>query len=305
MKYLGDFATGAVVQFAFNTRDSTSALTSMTGSPVVKVYKHGNTTEVTTGVTLTESFDSRTGFHTVAVDTSADGTFYATANEFYIVLTAGAVDGVSQVGTVLAQFSIGNRGGGGGGGLDAAGVRSAVGLATNNLDTQLSAISNKTTNLPSDPADASDVAAAFTIVNSNVSTVNSNVTDVKAKTDTLPSSPAAVGSAMTLDAATDVYWAMIDFDVGTSADQYTVSWTKNGDVITSGITVPKISVTLRGASGTTLVSLASMTQIGSTGAYYYDEGSSRVTSGSVVLIDVQATIDGSTRRARKIVQNNG
>lgn len=55
--------------------------------------------------------------------------------------------------------------------LDAAGIRTAVGLATANLDTQLSAINSKTTNLPSDPADASDIAAAFSTVNSTLSTI--------------------------------------------------------------------------------------------------------------------------------------
>ena len=36
--------------------------------------------------------------------------------------------------------------------MDAAGIRSAVGLASANLDTQLSGIDSKTTNLPSSPA---------------------------------------------------------------------------------------------------------------------------------------------------------
>jgi hypothetical protein len=63
---------------------------------------------------------------------------------------------------------------GGGGGLDAAGVRAAIGLASANLDTQLSGLSTaiatvdtvvdgvklKTDGLPPDPADASVVAAA-------------------------------------------------------------------------------------------------------------------------------------------------
>lgn len=44
--------------------------------------------------------------------------------------------------------------------LDAAGVRSAVGLSSADLDTQLSGINNKTTNLPSDPADESLIIAA-------------------------------------------------------------------------------------------------------------------------------------------------
>jgi hypothetical protein len=48
--------------------------------------------------------------------------------------------------------------------LDAAGTRAAVGLAAANLDTQLSGINAKTTNLPPDPADASDIAAAFAAV---------------------------------------------------------------------------------------------------------------------------------------------
>ena len=48
----------------------------------------------------------------------------------------------------------------GGTGLDAAGVRAAIGLASANLDTQLAAIDTKTTNLPTDPADQSLVIAA-------------------------------------------------------------------------------------------------------------------------------------------------
>ena len=53
--------------------------------------------------------------------------------------------------------------------LDAAAIRTAVGLAAANLDTQLSGINSKTTNLPADPADASDVAAAIAALN-NIST---------------------------------------------------------------------------------------------------------------------------------------
>lgn len=53
--------------------------------------------------------------------------------------------------------------------LDGAGTRTALGMSTNNLDTQLSAINSKTTNLPADPADASDVAAAIAALN-NIST---------------------------------------------------------------------------------------------------------------------------------------
>jgi hypothetical protein len=69
--------------------------------------------------------------------------------------------------------------------LDAAGVRTAVGLASANLDTQLGAIAGY---------------------------IDTEVGAIKAKTDNLPASPAAVGSAMTLtagerDAAADALLA--------------------------------------------------------------------------------------------------
>jgi hypothetical protein len=98
--------------------------------------------------------------------------------------------------------------GGGGGGLDAAGVRAAVGLASANLDTQLAkldtiddfldtevaAIKAKTDNLPTDPADASDIATAFSGVNTKLDAIDdfldTEVAAIKTKTDALPSDPA-------------------------------------------------------------------------------------------------------------------
>jgi hypothetical protein len=70
------------------------------------------------------------------------------------------------------------------------------------LATTLTAINAKTTNLPSDPADASDITAAFAVTNGLINAVDdfldTEVAAIKAKTDNLPASPAAVGSAMTL-----------------------------------------------------------------------------------------------------------
>lgn len=95
--------------------------------------------------------------------------------------------------------------------LDAPGVRTAVGLASASLDTQLSGINSKTTNLPPDPADASDIAAAFGTVNTNVGTVNTTVDAIKAKTDTIPASPAAVSDIPTANANAD---ALLDRAAG-------------------------------------------------------------------------------------------
>ncbi|MER8464176.1 hypothetical protein [Mesorhizobium sp. M1396] len=88
--------------------------------------------------------------------------------------------------------------------LDAPGVRAAVGLASANLDTQLSGINSKTTNLPPDPADASDIVASF-------GTVTTTVNAIKLKTDNLPAAPAAVGDVPTANANAD---ALLDRAAG-------------------------------------------------------------------------------------------
>lgn len=79
--------------------------------------------------------------------------------------------------------------------LSQADVRTAVGLATGNLDTQLTAIDDfldteiaaikaKTDNLPSDPADASDIAALLSAISSSLSTISTNITTLTGYVDT-------------------------------------------------------------------------------------------------------------------------
>lgn len=69
------------------------------------------------------------------------------------------------------------------------------------VDTVVDAIKAKTDNLPSDPADASDIASSFTTVNGKLDAiddyVDSEVAAIKAKTDLIPASPAAVGDIPT------------------------------------------------------------------------------------------------------------
>lgn len=102
-----------------------------------------------------------------------------------------------------------------------------------------------------------------------------------------------------------IYAAQIDFadDNANTKDEYSVQWFKNGAPVTSGITAPTIQVVSR-SDGSDLVAVASMTQIGSTGAYKYDEGTNRITDGEAVVVQVQATIDGSTRTWRKLVSRD-
>lgn len=106
--YQGDFTAGKTVRVFFNTQDTTGAPITL-ASGAISVYKDGGTTETTTGVTLTTDFDSRTGLHLVAVDTSADGTFYSGGSDFEVVITAGTVNSISVVGKSVAKFSLSNR----------------------------------------------------------------------------------------------------------------------------------------------------------------------------------------------------
>ncbi len=110
MQYLGDYPEDyATLNFKFSTHKADGTPITLAGSPAVKVYKANATdSETTTGVTLTVGFDSVTGLHNVLIDLSADA-FYAVGNDYSVVITAGTVDSISVVGTVLAHFSIENR----------------------------------------------------------------------------------------------------------------------------------------------------------------------------------------------------
>jgi hypothetical protein len=65
------------------------------------------------------------------------------------------------------------------------------------VDTEVAAIKAKTDNLPSDPADASDISASFVTVNNTLATiagyVDTEVAAIKAKTDLIP---ADIGSVL-------------------------------------------------------------------------------------------------------------
>lgn len=107
MTYLGDFHKGATVHHKFTTVNTTPVPATLAGSPVVSCYEDNSTTQTTAGITLTVDFDSVTGMHHIAVDTS--NAAYSRLKDYQIVLTAGTVGGNSVAGYVLATFSIDNR----------------------------------------------------------------------------------------------------------------------------------------------------------------------------------------------------
>ena len=138
-----DPATGAPVapSSAFTTAD-------------FAIHKNGSATEKATanGITVTSPFDSETGLHLVAIDTgndTGDAGFWATGARYAVRFnTAKTVGSVSIDGRVVpqGQFGIeseymrGTNSANTTTPLDAAGMRTAVGLASANLDTQLAAV---------------------------------------------------------------------------------------------------------------------------------------------------------------------
>lgn len=103
---LGDFDASAVIYGKFvSCRADTSAPATLT-SGALSVYKDNSTTQSATGVTFSGDFDSVTGLNHFAIDTSADGTFYAAGSFFDIVVTTGTVNSVSAVGSCVGQFTI-------------------------------------------------------------------------------------------------------------------------------------------------------------------------------------------------------
>lgn len=219
MDYLGDYLNGSTVNLYFTTHNSagaaTAPLTAYEAGDVI-VYKNSSNAQKTTtnGVTMTSPFDTIVGLHNVTFDTSnntGDTNFWQAGNDYTVVLSADTETVDSQIVVrVLGQFSLENRC------VNWAKVGSpttTVGLSgttvkeATDVQTTAAAIKSKTDNLPADPADASDIASAFSTVNSTLATIagyiDTEVAAIKAKTDNLPANPAAVGSAMTLSSAYD------------------------------------------------------------------------------------------------------
>jgi cell division protein ZapA (FtsZ GTPase activity inhibitor) len=233
-KYIGDFEKGQLVRVKFNTFSQAIIPTAPTVDPTVAVYKD-SATEFTTGVTQpTVNFDSKDGVHELVIDTS--DAVYEIGKDYDIIFTAGTVDGTDLTRTILRTFSIENRN------TDANVTRIAgqtasaaapvtfpaaiasqasVDTLASYVDTEVAAIKAKTDNLPTDPADASDIAASFVTVNNTLATIaayiDTEVAAIKAKTDNLPTDPAdasdIAASFASVDAALTTIAGYIDTEV--------------------------------------------------------------------------------------------
>ena len=88
----------------------------------------------------------------------------------------------------------------------------------------------------------------------------------------------------------------------TSNDKYIVQWYRNGQIVTSGITLPKIRVF--NESGTDLIAETAMTEIGSTQSFKFEEATNKLTPGEIYMLEAKATIDSAVRTDRQPVMRD-
>ena len=170
------------------------------------------------------------------------------------------------------------------------GLATAANLST--LDTKIGT--------PADTSIAQDIANDSTFLDGMNTTLGEVLTDTGT---TLPATLAIAQADLDIvtgtdgalvDSTNDVYHALIEYTFDDPEDEYTVTWFKNGERVTSGITSPVIQVVKR-ADGTDLVASTAMTQIGSTGSYKYDEASNVISVDESYLAITSATIDAGSR----------
>jgi hypothetical protein len=117
-RYYGDLAEDQTLYIPLTTNTGTGgavAPASAFEAADFIIYKNGSATQKTTtnGVTITSPFDSIVGLHVLAIDTSndtGDSGFWVAGADYMVVLSPDeTVDGETVV-SVVATFSIENRG---------------------------------------------------------------------------------------------------------------------------------------------------------------------------------------------------
>ncbi|MHC4464857.1 MAG: hypothetical protein ACYS30_26020 [Planctomycetota bacterium] len=107
MTYIGDFPQDQTIYHKWATNTGSGASVTRATDGTIHVYKDDATgTEVTTGITNTEDFDSLTGVHQIKIVTT--DVFYAPACDYTVVLKAAVIDG-QTVNVPIFSFSIENR----------------------------------------------------------------------------------------------------------------------------------------------------------------------------------------------------
>jgi len=129
-----------------------------------------------------------------------------------------------------------------------------------------------------------------------------NVSDISAGVTSMDST---IINEIQLGSDLNIYLADIHLTIDdvSSTDEYTVTWFKNGQIVTSNVGSPFIEVIKR-ADGTSLIPSTAMAEVASTGVLKYDEGTNRITDGEAVIAVVSTLLDSQTRTFSKIVSRD-
>lgn len=101
-----DYTLGDTVYILFTTRQySNGQPATLSGTPVLSVYRNGSITQITAGVSVTADFDGVTGLNLATV-VATSGNGYASGDQCDIVITTGTVGGTSVVGEVVGGFTL-------------------------------------------------------------------------------------------------------------------------------------------------------------------------------------------------------
>jgi len=117
MNYIGDFAEDSTIYIPITTNDGSGgavAPSSAFEAADVVIYKDGSATQKTStnGITMTSPFDSTTGLHYLAIDTSndtGDAGFWVTGSDYSVILAPDETVDSQTIVAELASFSIENR----------------------------------------------------------------------------------------------------------------------------------------------------------------------------------------------------
>jgi uncharacterized protein YunC (DUF1805 family) len=217
--HLGNVAAGSILYIPFHTFDSNGASITLTGLAVtdIEIYKNGSVTQRSSdnGYALLDTdgidFDGITGIHGFSIDLSdnTDAGFYAAGSFYWVVISAVTID-TRTVNFIAATFFIG-----------ALASQASVDTIDDFLDTEIAAIKAKTDNLPSDPADDSDIDSQLASIATKVDTIDdfldTEIAAIKAKTDNLPADPAdasdIAGAFTTLSGKVDTIDDFLDTEI--------------------------------------------------------------------------------------------
>lgn len=253
--WVGDFRTGKTVRKMWNSNAVAGESITLATDGTVSAYKDGGTTQSTTGVTLTEDFDGLTGVHLVAVDTSADGSFYSAGSDFEVVLSGATIDG-KAINATLFSFS-----------LEA---RSALMPTTDGRKLDVSAGGEA-------GVDWANVGSQSTTVGLSGTTVKT-ATDVEADTaDIQTRLPAALVSGR-IDASVGAMAANVLTATAIAADAITAAKVADGTIDAATFAASAITATAIASNALTSAKIAAdaitPTQIKSVGRGTVDAGSS-------------------------------